>query len=55
LAEVDLKLDNDTEPYGLNQLLESTKNRIEELEAEKKRIIKEFDIMMGPALREGYW
>ena len=55
LAEVDLKLDNDTEPYGLNQLLESTNNRIEELEAEKKRLIKEFDIMMGPALREGYW
>lgn len=56
LDEVNSKLDNDDpNNLGLNQLLAQQKENIERLEAQKKETIKQFDIMMGPALREGYW
>lgn len=63
LEEINLQLDHDPsqdpageqKPAGLKQLIESAQSNYEQLLAEKKAIIEEFNYMMGPALREGNW
>lgn len=46
---------NDIEPYGLYTLIENLENEIKDYENQKAKLISDFNTMMGPALREGYW
>jgi len=40
---------------SLNEEIEANKALVESYIAEKNQKIKDFEMMMGPALREGYW
>lgn len=40
---------------GLNYMIASAKETLEEKISEKQQIVKKFNNLMGPALREGYW
>lgn len=39
----------------INSQIEVCQNSIDEKQKEKEKLIKDFELLMGPALREGYW
>lgn len=49
LAEVQAELDT------LNENIADAEEERDTLKAEKTKLVREFEAMMGPALREGYW